>query len=148
MNVGRIVLYTLLVSVFIGGAATVADAMVITDEEKLQTFLDEVTRSGGGDRVGSALHFADPNREPVAVAVAGGVQHFEEGQEVELEGALRDALDAFGAAELEPVQQDVELSGEEARVAVRVRTDAGLTDAQFELRRHEDRWLLRRVAVR
>lgn len=148
MNVGRIVLYTLLVSLFVGGAATVADAMVITDEEKLQTFLDEVTRSGGGDRVGRALAFADPNREPVSVAFRGGVQHFEEGQEVELEGALRSALDSFGSGAFDPIQEDVELSGEDARIAVRARTDAGLTDAQFELRRHEDGWLIRRVAVR
>jgi hypothetical protein len=148
MNVGRIVLYSLVVGLLVGGVVTVADAMVITDEEKLEAFLDEVTRSRGGDRVGRALHFADPNREPVAVAFDGGVRRFEDGQEVELEGALRSALGVFGAPELEPVQEDVELRGEDARVAVRVRTDAGLTDAQFELRRHDDGWLIRRVAVR
>ncbi len=148
MNFGRIALYSFVVALGVGGVVTVADAMVITDEEKLQAFVDEVTRSGGVDRVGRALHFADPNREPVAVAVHGDVRRFEEGEEVELEGAMRRALDVFGAPDLVAIQEDVELRGEDARVAVRVRTEAGLTDAQFELRRHDDGWLLRRVAVR
>ncbi|MBC7174129.1 MAG: hypothetical protein H5U40_16925, partial [Polyangiaceae bacterium] len=140
--------YASIGTLLLGSIATVADAMVITEKERLDAFVEEVTRSGRGDRIARAMSFADPNREPVAIAYDGDVVRFADGQEVELESALRAALSAFGETDLEAVQEAIELRGEDARVALRVRTGAGLTDAQFELRRHEDRWLLRRVAVR
>jgi hypothetical protein len=148
MNPWRIALYTVIVLVLFAGVATAADAMVITDEERLETFAEEMTAPGDGDRIGSALQFTDPNREPVDVVRGGRVARFDEGQEIELERALREALDGFGAADLETIQQAIELRGEDARVALRVRTGAGLEDAQFDLRRHGDRWLVRRVAIR
>jgi hypothetical protein len=147
MNIGRICLYLAVVATLVGGVVTVADAMVITDEERLETFVEALT-SEGGDRVGHALRFADPNREPVAVVSGRTPRHFADGQEVELETAMRDALPAFSARELDTIQRAVDIRGAVATVALRVRGDEGLSNAQFDFRRHEDGWLLQRVVVR
>src|SRR5690606_33263286 len=147
MNRGRICLYVAVVATLVGGVVTVADAMVITDEERLETFVETLT-SKGGDRVGHALRFTDPNREPVAVVSSGGPDRFADGQEVEPESAMRTALSAFSARELDTVQRAVDIRGEQAMVALRVRGDEGLTNAQFDFRRHDDGWLLQRVVVR
>jgi hypothetical protein len=45
------------------------------------------------------------------------------------------------------IQENISLDGERARIALRLRTNEGLANTVFDLRREDDRWLLRRVTV-
>jgi len=142
-----IALYALALTLLGGAVATVADALVVTDEEQLEAMVDGMTDGRAGHRVDAALDFASPSREPVEVVTDRGRRFYEDGDEVELAAAVRRALSVLESDQVELVQKSVDIRGEDARVVLRVRTDGGYLNAQVRLRRHEDRWLMESLRV-
>jgi hypothetical protein len=59
----------------------------------------------------------------------------------------RKALAPLEGTKLSLIQESISLDGERARIALRLRTDAGLANTVFDLRRENDVWFLRRVIV-
>ncbi|MEM1418587.1 MAG: hypothetical protein AAGH15_27080 [Myxococcota bacterium] len=138
-----------LVAGLLVGGAIVGDALFVTDEERLEVFVDALSGELDDDAIGEALSFADPNREPVELLATGGVRaRFDEGQEARLAHAARELLAPFASTDLDLVQRTVDVHGDDARVAVRVRAEGALHDATFDFARHGDGWLLRRARVR
>ncbi|MEZ4338811.1 MAG: hypothetical protein R3B82_19510 [Sandaracinaceae bacterium] len=128
----RLFTYAALVAAFVGGTALVADALTVTDEEQLEGLVDALVESPE-DALGE---WTDPSLVPVDAQVDG--RH----------ASVSAALARLGGEDVEVVQRSVDLRGDRASVAVRVRVDGELADASFRLERHEDRWLIRHVTAR
>ena len=143
----KIALYAFALTLLGGSVATVADALVLTDEEQLDALVEDLTSSRVGHRVDAVLDFAAPSREPVEVVADGEADSFADGDEVELAGRTRALLADLETDDLDVVQHTVDIEGERARIVVRVRTADGYLNAQLRLHRHEDRWLIESLRV-
>lgn len=143
----RVVTYVFILATAVGGFAAAADALVFTDQERLEAFTDTFDGDVTDQRIDQALDFADPDREPVEL-VAGQLHAvYQDGQGAELAERAHRELAPLAGSETTLVQRSIHIEGDSALVAVRVRTRAGMIDASFNLSRHGDGWLIRRVRV-
>lgn len=136
-----------LVACFAAGTALVVDALTHSDRDKLDRFASSLVEERAESRVDAALRLADLTREPVELVYEGKRASFAAGKDAGLARDLHRALAAFEAERLDVVQRAVQIDGETARVAVRLRTEEGFVNALFHLAKSGDDWLLRRVAV-
>lgn len=143
----RVSIY-LLVAICLGvGAAAAVDAAVVTDQERMDEFIDSVTGQVSDSRIDGALRYADPSKMPVDLVRDGRARRYNDHNASNLRPDAREALATLEGSKLHLIQRSVALDGERARVALRLRTDAGLANTIFDLRREDDRWLLHRVTV-
>lgn len=143
----RIAIQFLVLVGLVCSVAVVADALVVTDEERLDAFVDAVTGEVETRRIDAALSHADPSRVPVEVVVGDDVHTYADGQEVDLAERTRRALTPLEDEHLRVLQEAVEVDGDRALVALRLRTRGGTADIQFRLVRRGDGWLVSRVRV-
>lgn len=143
----KLLIYTTVIGLLVGGIAAIADALVTTESERLDAFVDAVTGEVESRRIDDALDYADPSREPVELVIGDRVETFEEGQEVDLAERARDTLAPFTGEEVRLLQRHVEIDQDQAEVALRLHTPDGIVNVQFRLRRHGDGWLVHRVRV-
>ncbi len=144
----RIFLPFLVAFVLVSAVAAVADALVVTELERLGTLANVLTEEEPGRRVDGLLRHVAPERESVEVSVAGHRREFGEGQEVDAADTLRAALDFAEQRDLSSVQQTINLDDGEAVVALRLRASGEVHDVTLHLRHHDDRWLAHRVVIR
>ncbi|HJK93376.1 MAG TPA: hypothetical protein RMH85_01660 [Polyangiaceae bacterium LLY-WYZ-15_(1-7)] len=130
------------------GISVVADALVLTDEERLETFAEALAGDAEVDRIGRALRYVDTAREDVELTLGAERLRFGDGDDAEVATELRDALEELSGADTELVQKSVEIDGDEARVAVRLRSREGLVDAVFDLAKHGERWVVFAARIR
>lgn len=140
-------LLLVLVGLFSLGTALVVDALTLTERERLETFVEDLIGNTPDERLGAALRLTDLRREPLELVDRGRRLSFGGGEDAKVSRELHRALEALTVGELDVVQKAIELEGERARVGVRVRTSEGFVNVLFHLNKHEDDWLLRRVAV-
>ncbi len=127
--------------------SVVLDALVITDEEQVDDFIDLLIGQVDTEQIDEALTFTDPAREPIDARVGNREVLFDEGDEVQLARMVREAAREL-EGQVEEVQRSIAIEGDRADVGLRVRTESGLVDAQMVLRRHGDGWLVSRARVR
>ena len=132
----------------VSAIAAAADALVVTESERLHALADSLTDEAPGRRVDQLLRYVAPGREPIELSVAGRRHSYSEGHEVELSDALRSGLAFLEQRGVSAVQESVSHDQREAVVALRLRAGSELYDVTLYLRRHDDRWLARRVVVR
>jgi hypothetical protein len=135
------------VALFSLGTALVVDALTLTDKERLQHFVEDFIGNEPDDRIAAALRLTDPSREPLELVDRGRRLTFQGSQEAMVSRAVHRALEAFTLGELDVIQKAVDLDGERARIAVRVRTEDGFVNVLFHLNKHQEDWLVRRIAV-
>lgn len=126
----------------------VVDVLIVTDEERLEAFIDELTDDSPDRRVDSAIHLTDPSRVDVEVASPADRARYGDGEDMELADHLRDALASLDHGSLDVMQSTVHIEGDDGLAALRVDTAEGVVDAEFRFVRRSDGWLLRRVRVR
>lgn len=143
----RFGIYIAAALVLMAGISAVADAIVVTDEERMEEFVDSVTGRVSNKRIDSALLYAEPTQQSVEVIYNGRLDRFDGRNADRLRSEAREVLAPLEGSNLRLIQESIQVDGTRARVAVRVRTSEGLANAVFDLRRHDDRWLLRRVTV-
>lgn len=143
----KLVLNGLIVVSLVAGVAAVADALVVTDRERLDAFADALSGTIDTDLIDGALAYFDVEHETVLVTTPDGDEEFVDGEGAQLASIARDALRAYRGHSIEEVQRSVELNGEEARVAVRLRTPEGMVNATFDLAKHGERWFVHRVRL-
>jgi hypothetical protein len=139
-----------MMAVALAAIIAACDALITTDAERLDEFVDAVTGEVSTGRIDHALRYADPGREPLEVVMVDDVEVYTEGDELALTERARDILAPFSGDDVRLVQEHVEIdesSGADARVALRLGTRAGIVDVTFQLRRHGDEWLVHRVRV-
>jgi len=129
------------------GAAVVIDAAVVTDRERMDEFIESVTGRVSGSRIDNALRYADPSKVTMELVHDGQRHKYDDRNAAKLKLDARKALASLEGSRLHLIQESVSLEGERARIALRLRTDAGLANTVFDLRRENDVWLLRRVIV-
>ncbi len=143
----RFTIYTFILVTAVAGIAMAVDALVLTDEERLEAFTDTLTGDVTDQRIDQALDFADPDREPVELIAGHTRSFYNDGQGAELAERAHHELAPLAGSEATLLQRTIHIDGDEALVAVRVRTREGVIDASFNLTRHGDGWLIRKVRV-
>jgi hypothetical protein len=140
-------IYLLVILSIAVGAALVADAIVVTDRERMDEFIDSVTGQVSESRIDNALRYADPSKFTMELVHDGHRRRYSNGNAAALKPDARKALASLEGSRLHLIQESISLDGEHARIALRLRTDAGLANTIFDLRREKDQWILRRVIV-
>jgi len=140
-------IYLLVVLSLVVGAAVVTDAIVVTDRERMDQFIESVTGQVSGSRIDNALSYADPSKVTMELVHDGQRARYSNRNAAKLKSDARKALASLEGSRLDLIQESVSLDGERARIALRLRTDAGLANTVFDLRRENDVWFLRRVIV-
>lgn len=143
----KLFVHGLVVVSLLAGAAAVADALVVTDRERLDAFADALSGTIDTDLIDGAMGYFDVEREPVLVTTPDGDEEFVAGDGAALASTARDALRAYHGRSIEEVQRSVELHDDEARVAVRLRTPEGMVNATFDLAKHGERWFVHRIRL-
>ena len=144
----RFVLYSVLATFLIGGFAFVADALVVSDEERLGELAEALAEGAPSDRDDAVMRWVDLSREPVSVRQHGAARDFAEEDAFRLEREVETALDPFLDPRAELVQRSVNVDGDRATVAVRVRQAGEVHDASFQLVRSGQGWLVARLSTR
>jgi len=140
-------IYLLVILAIVVGAAAVVDAAVVTDRERMDEFIDSVTGHVSESRIDNALRYADPSKVTMELVHEGHRRRYSERNANDLKPDARKVLASLQGSKLHLIQESVSIDGERARIALRLRTDAGLADTVFDLRRENDQWFLRRVTV-
>lgn len=144
---GRTGIYLLVILSSVVGAAVVTDAVVVTDRERMNEFVESVTGEVSESRIDNALSYADPSKVTMELVHDGHRRRYDGRNAEALKPDARKALASLEGSSLRLIQESISLDGERARIALRLRTDAGLANAVFDLRRKNDQWFLRRVTV-
>jgi len=144
---GRTGIYLLVILSLAVGAALVTDAVVVTDRERMEAFVESVTGRLSDTRIDNALRYADPSKVTLELVHDGRRRRYSDRNAAELKPDARKALASLEGSHLRLIQENVLLDGERAQIALRLRTDAGLANTVFDLRRENDVWFLRRVTV-
>jgi hypothetical protein len=137
MQSARFAVWAALATFAIGGIALAADALVESDEERVDDVADAMVGGASDRRVDAVLAWVDPSRVPVVV---DGERYAED--DGDPAPAIRDALAPLDADRLEVVQRSVSLEGDRATVALRVRSEGDLVDVQVAMRRDGQAWLV------
>jgi hypothetical protein len=127
----------LLASVALAGVAFTADALVVTDEERVAQIGDALV-SDGPDAVLATL----PSEDDAALRVQGRRVRGDAADAV-----LR-ALRPLEGPDRDRVQQSVDVRGDDATLALRVRADGALHDVTVGLARLGQGWVLEDLTVR
>ena len=141
MQWARFAVWGVVATVGVGGVALAADALVESDEERIADVADALTDPRAERRIDALLAWVDPSRVSVTVRADGRAERFEEG-DGDPAGSIRDALAPLEDGSLEVVQRSITVEGDHAHVALRVRSDGELVDAQVGLRRDGQAWLV------
>ena len=128
--------------------AAVADALVLTDEERLDDVVDALTSTESGRRLDSALRYFACDREEVTVRTPDVRDTFGDGDEVNLSSTLRRELRFLETDDVETLQSSVTVDGDAATVSMRLVDDGTPRDLTLQLNRHRDRWLVRHFRLR
>lgn len=143
----RTAIHLLVILSIVIGAAVVADAVVVTDRERMDEFIESVTGKVSDARIDGALSYANPSKVPIELVHEGRRKKYSDRNAAKLKPDARKALASLEGSRLRLIQESVSLDGERARIALRLRTSSGLANTVFDLRREDDQWLLRRVIV-
>jgi hypothetical protein len=131
----------------LSGVAVAADALVVTEREQLDGFVDEVTAAQVDARLDGALSYTNPSDIPCRLTVDGQARVYGAGEGTELAEAMRAALRVFDSDKQTLLQQSVRVDGESARVTARLGDEGYEQTIIYELEREQDRWLVRAVRV-
>lgn len=141
MQWARFAVWGLAATVAVGGVALAADALVETDEEQVSEVADALVGPREDRRLDAVLARVDSTRAPVTVRAGGRADRFGEYDE-DPGDAIREALAPLASGPIDVVQRSISVEGDRARIALRVRHDGALVDAQLALVRDGQSWLV------
>lgn len=147
----RLLLLTTIVGVAFASVGAVADALVLTDEERLDELAADIQEAAPGLRIDAALRHVDTDRESVSVRLDGRRDRFDEGEEFDLARRLRNTLRDLEEPGVDFIQTatSCDPEGQHGHVSLRYRAQGqDARDITLYLRRHGDGWLIRRVQAR
>jgi len=139
----KVLVQGILVLALVLGLSAVADALVMTDEERLEGFVDQVTSTS--ERLDATLRYVDTMRVPVELVVGRSSNTYED--DYQLAEEARSALQGFEAQSAELLQDTIEIRGDRALVALRWSTPEGALSTQFRFVRRGDGWVISRLRV-
>jgi len=132
----------------VSGFAVVADALVTSDAERIEGFLEGASRPSGVERIDAELEHSLPSEVEVRVQSSSEVQLFGAGQGEELSQWLSDEMDSFQSAEQRLLQSSTQLTAPDtARVTTRVRDTEREQTVIYTLVKHDGQWRVRHLRV-
>lgn len=143
----KLVLSLLATTFCVGGVAVAADALVVSDEERLDELADEMIDGSSEDRVDGVLRWTDLSRVPLQLESQGRTRRYEDEDGFRLADGIAEALAPLDAGELDVVQRSVRVDGDRATVSVRLRADHAIHDVTLQLVRNGQGWLVRRLVA-
>ena len=137
----------LIVGLSLSGVAVAADALVTTQREELESFVDDVTRDKPDSRIDGALGYINPSLTTVKLSAEGGTQVYAEGDSGELADAVRSALGVFDSSDQNLLQHSIRVEGNQATVTTRMGDSSYEQTVIYDLVRRDERWLVRSLRV-
>lgn len=134
----------------LAGVLVLWDVLVVTDEERLEVFVEHVTGPVSASRVASArARWVDLDRQPLEISALGRSLRYGAGDEEDLTERSHRALEPVFGDRLRVLTDAITVEGDDATVSLRVMSERrGLATLEWRLRRHGDEWLVERLAVR
>jgi hypothetical protein len=129
----------------LSGVAVAADALVVTQREELDGFLDVVTRDDADGRIDGALSYMNSGLVPMRLSAESKVQRFETDDRGQLAESLRQVMGVFDSKRQELLQHSVRIDGDHASVTTRMGDTSYEQTIIYELVRMDERWLIRSV---
>ncbi len=136
--------WALVATFAVGGVALAADALVESDEERIDDLIDAATQRAGDRRMDAVLSAIDPARVELTVADGRAVMRFGE-DDADPSDAIRDTLAALESDDLEVVQRSIAVRDDPADVSLRVRSRGDVVDFQLGLARDGQSWLVQTI---
>ncbi len=143
----RIIFYLAISLMSIGSVAFAVDAMVVTDEERILTFIETVTGEVRADRIDAALHYVDPVRQPVEITIGEQRDTYSAAQSLNLTTRTREALEPMLGKQIRLIQHHLQIDNDRVHVTLRAATPSGAFNVFFTLARHGDGWLIQRMRL-
>lgn len=147
MRLNTLLLLGALAGALVGGML-LWDALVTTDEERLQTFVDTVTGTMEPATVTEGLTWVDPDAQPLEVEARGMGKLYRSGDADELQRDAREQLRPFMGDTLRALREAIDVDGDQAAVELKLLTNRGLVQARFRFVKRRERWLLEKAWVR
>ncbi len=134
----------------VGAGALAYDALVETDEERLEVFVDDVTGEVTRGRVQLAQsRWVDLSRQPLEVSALGQSLLYRAGEEAALGARASEALQTLAGANLRVLGSTLAIEGDRATVGLRLLSrERGMSEVEWRLVRDGERWLVARLSVR
>jgi hypothetical protein len=142
----RTLAYVLVVILVMVGVGLAVDALVVTEEERLEVFLDSVTGEVTSEKIDAALGWVDTGRQPVEVFVMGESRLYEDDDTLRerAQGSMRQFL----GQDLRILGESITVEDDRATVHIRViNGQLGMVNANFDLRKRGEDWLVAKVSV-
>lgn len=130
------------------GVVALVDALIVTDEERLEDFSRDVTGRIDHDRVERALAHTDPARVPIDLVVGGRTYHFDTENKSDLSALAHERLGPYDGVNLTLLQRTIDIKGDTARVMTDTLSFRGRSNVEYELRKREGTWIVSEVRVR
>jgi hypothetical protein len=133
----------------IAGGALLYDALVVSDEERLEELTADVTGAITRARIASARdQWIDLARQPFEVSALGRVALYRAGDDAALDQRASDAARTLEGSRLRTITSGIVIDGDHAVVTMRVLDDRnGMAHLEWTLERREGDWLLSRLRV-
>lgn len=147
MRLNTLLLLGALVGAVVGGML-LWDALVTTDEERLQTFVDTVTGTMEPASVTEGLTWADPEAQPLEVEARGMGKLYRAGDAAELQRDAHERLRPYMGDSIRSLREAIDVEGDQAVIELKLLTNRGLVEARFRFRKRGERWLLEKAWVR
>jgi hypothetical protein len=144
-TVKRLWTILLISALSLSGVAVAADALVVTQREELDGFLDVVTRDDADARIDGTLSYVNSGLVPMRLSAESKVQRFATDDRAQLAESLRQVMGVFDSKHQELLQHSVRIDGDHASVTTRMGDTSYEQTVIYELVRMDERWLIRSV---
>ncbi len=129
------------------GAVVAVDILVVTDEERLEQFIDDVTGPVDRELVDRAMQYVDPERVPIDVRVLDHAGAYDAQRADELEQMFRDRMRRFYGDRFRTLTRRIEIENGRAHIRMMLLSQRGRQQVALELRKVDDKWLVAAVRI-
>lgn len=124
------------------------DFLVVTDEERIESFADAVTEEVNPENIEAALAYVDPSVQPVLIEVRGQSIRFDKENKDDFAGMARARLLPFHGISQAVMRKTIEVHDTRASISTQTLSRRGRLEVDWELRKHGDGWLVSRMTLR
>jgi len=132
--------------------ALAVDALVTTDQERVEDIVHGLLGELTTDRIDGVCALLDPAQQPVEIETAGLTTLYDASQDPNardvLEARVRSALSSYRGVTIRALRQSVVVEGDEARVSLQLVSREGMAQIVASLRKRGDDWLVASAHVR
>ncbi|MEO0323009.1 MAG: hypothetical protein AAF447_08630 [Myxococcota bacterium] len=129
------------------GAWAAFDLLVTSDREQVEAIAGAFRGEVSNARLQAALAHVDVDVQPLETRVRGTTRVYGRGAAGDLARDARRRLAPLSGARFRPLQERIEVDGDDAEVQMRLVSEAGTGTLRLRLRKHDARWLLRALEV-